>query len=151
MPRPHCRGVVAYELENGCGGQLQDVQYLLGVGIDVEFTVGAETGGDTINVALQVVDANGDDVTEPYSFLAWLSDTAGAAPTSTVPDSDVAIGTDGVILLEHTVDAVFELLTEADGDLDLDIGESAADTWYLNVRLPDGRVVSSAAITFAGP
>lgn len=114
----------------------------------IQFTVGAEAA-DSINVAIQLSDEKGRDVTELVSFFAWLSDTAAGAVTGTVPDGDVAIGTDGLILLEHTTDIVFELLTSATGAIDLDIGESLADTWYLNIRLPGGQVVSSPAITFA--
>lgn len=142
-----CKGITVYELEN-CADQVEQTQTLLGVGVSVEFTVGAEAA-DVINVALQVVDGNGDDVEEAYSFLAWLSDTAGAAPTTTAPSGGVAIGTDGVILIEHTAEILFELLSEADGDIDLDITEIGVDTWFLNVRLPDGSIVSSDAITFA--
>lgn len=144
----NCKGIVVYELESGCNDQLEQVQALLGIGVDVEFTVGAEDN-DSINVALQVVDANGDDVEEVYSLDAWLSDDAGGAIAGTAPDGDVAIGTDGTIVEEYTADTSFHLLTEDDGDLDLDIGESGADTWYLNVRLPDGRIATSDAITFA--
>lgn len=120
---------------------------MLGVGIGVELTVGAEDA-DVINVALQVVDASGNAVDDDYSFYAWLSDAVGSAVTATAPDGGVAVGTDGVIVETHTANASFELLTDG-GALDLDIEESGAATWYLNVRLPDGRVVSSGAITFA--
>ena len=89
------------------------------------------------------------DVTERVSFFAWLSDTAFGAVTGTVPSADVAIGTDGAIVLEHTTDIVFELMTSATGAIDLDIGEALADTWFLNIRLPGGQVVASPTITFA--
>ena len=114
----------------------------------VEITVGTQAG-DVINVALQVVDGQGMALAQQLSFLAWLSDTAGAAVTGTAPSVGTAIGTDGVIIVEHTAEILFELLTDADGVLDLDIEEAGADTWYLNVRLPGGAIVSSGAITFA--
>jgi hypothetical protein len=113
----------------------------------VEFTVGAEAA-DVINVALQVVDGDGRALALQLALLAWLSDTAGAALTATAPSAGTAIGTDGVIIVEHTAETLLELLTDADGVLDLDIGEAGADTWYLNVRLPGGAIVSSGAIAF---
>jgi hypothetical protein len=113
----------------------------------VEFTVGAEAT-DVINVALQVVDAQGMALALQLALLAWLSDTAGAALTATAPSAGTAIGTDGTIIVEHTAETLMELLTDADGVLDLDIGEAGADTWYLNVRLPGGAIVSSPAIAF---
>jgi hypothetical protein len=114
----------------------------------VEFTVGAEAA-QVINVALQVVDAQGIALAQQLTLLAWLSDTAGAALTGTAPDGGAVIGTDGVIIVEHTAATLFELLTDADGAVDLDLTESGVDTWYLNVRLPGGAIVSSGAITFA--
>jgi hypothetical protein len=114
----------------------------------VELTVGGEAA-DVINVALQVVDAEGVALAQQLALFAWLSDTAGAAATAAAPSAGTAIGTDGVIIVEHTAEIIFELLTDADGVLDLDIEEAGVDTWYLNVRLPGGSVVSSAAITFA--
>ena len=113
----------------------------------VELTVGAEAA-DVINVALQVVDGKGMDLAQQLALFAWLSDTAGAAVTATAPSAGTAIGTDGVIIVEHTAETILELLTDADGQLDLDIGEAGADTWYLNVRLPGGAIVSSGAIAF---
>lgn len=114
----------------------------------VEITVAAE-GGDVINVSVQVKDGSNVDLAQQLSFFAWLSDTAGAAATATAPSAGVAVGTDGVIIVEHTAEIVFELLTDADGLIDLDIGEAGVDTWFLNVRLAGGTVVSSTAITFA--
>jgi hypothetical protein len=146
MPVGGCRSQTRWDIDN-CDGDA--IRASLDIEWSVEFTVGAEAGNN-INVALQVVDALGEDITEAKSFFAWLSDAAGGAPTSTAPDNDVVIGTDGTILLEHTADIVFELLTESDGDLDLDIGDTVGTpTFYLNVRLADGSIVSSGAITFA--
>lgn len=114
----------------------------------VEFTVGVEAT-NVINVALQVVDAEGVDLDQQLSFLAWLSDTAGAALTATAPSGGTAVGTNGTIIVEHTAETLLELLTDANGAIDLDITEVGIDTWYLNVRLPGGAIVSSGAITFA--
>lgn len=114
----------------------------------VELTVGIEAA-NVINVALQVVDGEGMPLAQQLAFLAWLSDTAGAALTATAPSVGTSIGTDGVIIVEHTAETLLELLTDADGVLDLDIEEALVDTWYLNIRLPGGAIVSSAAITFA--
>ncbi len=43
----------------------------------------------------------------------------------------------------------FELISEADGDIDINITESGAATWYLAVVLPNGSLNVSDAITFA--
>lgn len=113
----------------------------------VSFTIGAEAA-NVINVGIQLKD-KGLDVAERVSVLAYLSDdangdsVAGSAPTT------VAIGTDGVAI-PLVAGKCFLLTSEADGDIDIDITLSAgADTWYLVIVLPDGRLVPSGAITFA--
>lgn len=140
-----CKSQTRYDIDN-CDGDA--IKASLGIDWSVEFTVGVE-GGDVINVALQVVDAEGADLAAAKSFLAWLSDTAGAEPTTTAPSAGTIIGTDGFIVYEPLADIVLELLTDSDGVLDLDIEEAGVDTWFLNVRLPDGSIVTSATITFA--
>lgn len=112
------------------------------------FTVGDEAN-DSINVGVQLLTADGAEVGEACAVWAYLSDDSGGdGVTATAPDGDIAVGTDGVILAEATADKVFLLLSEADGDIDLDIGEAAAGTWYLVVILPGGGLAVSGAITF---
>lgn len=115
----------------------------------VEFTVGAEAA-NSINVAIQLKDGAGDDMAVANAVWFYLSDDAGGdGVTATAPDGDIAVGTDGAILAEATADKVFLILSEADGDIDLDIGEAAGGTWYLVAVLPDGHISVSDAITFA--
>ena len=140
-----CRSQTRWDIEN-CDGAA--ILAALGLDWTVEMIVGTQ-GGDIINVALQVQDAEGNDLAEQKSFFAWLSDTAGAALTGTAPSVGTSIGSDGVIIVEHTAETLLELLTDADGVLDLNIEEAGADTWYLNIRLANGAIVSSTAITFA--
>lgn len=114
---------------------------------DVDFTIGTEAA-NAINVALQLNDAAGVALATRAAVLAYLSDDAnGDSIAGTAPDGNVAIGTDGV-LIPVVADKAFWLVSEADGDIDLDIGESGADTWYLVVVLPNGKLVVSSAITF---
>jgi|OM-RGC.v1.026426406 hypothetical protein len=115
---------------------------------DVAFVVNDENT-DTINVELQL-QAGGEDLDQVGVVQAYLSDAAtGIGVTATAPDGDIAIGTDGAILGEMVADKVFLLQSEADGDIDLDIGEAAGGTWYLCVILPGGTIKVSGAITFA--
>lgn len=116
--------------------------------VNASFTIGAEAT-NSINVAVQLEWANGEPVDRRMSVLAYLSDDAnGDSVAGTAPDGNVAIGTDGV-LIPIVADKAFQLISEADGDIDLDIGESGADTWYLVIVLPSGDLVVSGAITFA--
>ena len=113
------------------------------------FTVGAESS-DVINVAVQLVDRlNGNEVSERVAMPWYLStDSAGDAPAGTAPDAGVAIGTDGA-LIEWTANLSGLVISEADGDIDIDLEESGALTVYLNLVTPDGKIYTSGAITFA--
>lgn len=115
---------------------------------DAVITVGAE-GTNSINVAIQLR-AGGADLAQVGHVWAYLSDAAtGIGVTATAPDGDIAVGTDGAIIGELVADKIFLLQSEADGDIDLDIGEAAGGTWYLVIILPGGTVTVSDAITFA--
>lgn len=110
-------------------------------------TVGAEAA-NVINVAVQMKDAAGEDLAVRGSVMAYLSDDVnGDSVAGTAPDT-VAIGTDG-LAIPLVAGKAFQLVSEADGDIDLDITEDGADTWYLILVLPDGRLVASDAITFS--
>lgn len=112
------------------------------------FVIGAEAG-NAINVAVQLTDSAGADLAVRGSILAYLSDdAAGDSIAATAPDGGVAIGTDGVAI-PLVAGKAFQLVSEADGDIDLNITEAGADTWYLILVMPDGRLVASDAITFS--
>lgn len=113
---------------------------------DIEFTIGAEGAGRTIS--LQAKDANGNNVAQRVAMLAWLSDdAAGESVNAANPSGGVAGGTDGAVHALVT-SKQFRLVTEADGTVDVVITEAGADTWYLAVQMPDGRIVVSDAIEF---
>jgi hypothetical protein len=111
--------------------------------------VGVE-GSHAINVAIQLKDANGADIAVRGAVRAYLSDDAnGDSIIATAHDGHVVIGTDGVCV--HLVtDKMFELVSEADGDIDITITEAGAKNSYLIVILPNGKLVASTIIAHAG-
>ena len=112
-----------------------------------EITVGALTGGDTINVSIQLLNGLGQERSERTAVFAYLSDDAnGDSVAATAPNGNVAIGSDGV-LIPIVADKAFMLISEADGDIDLDIVDSGSDTWYLILQNPNGDLIASDAIT----
>lgn len=115
----------------------------------VQITVGDEAD-DSINVAVQLLDDAGNALTAAAVVDVMVLGSTGDALVSTAPDGDVAIGTDGAIITEHVADKYLRVLTDDTGAFDLDIGEAAAATFRLRVVLPNGYVVTSSAITFAG-
>lgn len=129
------------------GGLVHGESDLTGGIAGATITVGAEDN-DVINVAIQLTDENGDALAVRSSLLAYVSDDAdGDSVAGTAPDT-VAIGTDGVAI-PLVAGKCFLLTSESDGDIDLDFTEDGADTWYLILVLPTGKLVASGAITFA--
>lgn len=133
---------------DGITSSVDELNALDGAPFDVDFTIGSEAG-NVINVGLQLNDAGGTALATRASVLAYLSDDAnGDSIAAAAPDGGWAIGTDGLLIPVVTNKAA-QLVSEADGDIDINITESGADTWYLIVVLPNGLLVASAAITFA--
>lgn len=132
-------------------GASVDVQAggLVGTICGATFVIGAE-GSDIINVGIQLTDSQGAALAVAGHVRAYLSDSsAGVGIAATAPATSVAIGTDGAIIVADVAKLAWQLQSETDGDIDLDITETGTDTWYLVVVLPDGRQVVSSAITFA--
>jgi len=116
--------------------------------LDAAITVGAEDT-NVINVAIQMLDYdNQNEVNERVQVGFYLSDDAnGDSIAATAASGGIAIGTDG-LMIEWTDNKAGVLVSESDGDIDIDITETGADTWYLILVMPDGRLVASGAITF---
>lgn len=114
----------------------------------VSFTVGAEAA-NVINVAIQLQGADDVDIDGKAAVQMYLSsDSAGVTIEGSGPDS-WAIGTDGIFIANGGDSLISGLLvSEADGDIDMNLTHAGADTFYMNVITPDGAVHTSGAITF---
>lgn len=117
--------------------------------LDAKFTIGAEAA-NVINVAIQLTDANYNDLGYRAHLRAYLSDDAnGDSVVATAPSGAVAIGTDGLLYDVDAAKKMFFLTSESDGDIDINITEAGAKTLYLVLCLPNGKLKVSGAITFA--
>lgn len=107
--------------------------------VDAPTALAALPAADAGNVALGYIAIANDGVewTANTDDLTNASDVTTAAFNDT---AEVALG---------AVPKTFRLVSEVDGDIDLNITESGADTWYLILVLPNGLLVVSGAITFA--
>lgn len=111
------------------------------------FTIGAEDA-NIINVGIQFKDSRGNDCPERVSVLAYISDDAEGDDVTASAPTTVAIGTDG-LAIPLVAGKTFLLTSEVDGDLDLNLTYAGgAATWYLNIVMPDGSIVTSSAIAF---
>ena len=116
--------------------------------IDAKFTVGAEAA-NVINVGVQLIDRhNGNQLGEAVGLPWYLSTVATGQVISTAPSGGIAIGTDG-LLIEWTANISGLVVSEADGDIDVDITDTGTPTFYLVLVAPDGKLLVSPAITFA--
>lgn len=119
-----------------------------GLKLDAAISVGAQAGND-ITVTIQAVDReNGNEVGERVAIPWYLSSNANGDALASATSGGAAIGTDG-LLIEWTDNLAGLLVTEVDGDADIVLTEAGAGTWYLILVMPDGKLIPSAAITFA--
>ena len=133
---------------DGITANVSDLNGIDGMPGKAPFVIGAE-GGNVINVGIQLDEFDDTDLAVRGAIHAYLSDdVAGDSIAATAPDGGVAIGTDGVAI-PLVAGKAFLLISEADGDIDLDITESGIDTWYLILVMPNGKLIASGAITFA--
>ena len=118
------------------------------LGIAAGFTIGAEAA-NAIAVTIQLKDRkNGGDLAERAAIHWYLSADTNGDAIAVVPDGGIAIGTDG-LLIEWTANLSGIAIRESDGDIDVVITESTANSFYLILVMPDGKLYSSGAITFA--
>jgi len=118
---------------------------------DAAITVGAFTAtSSTINVAVQINQGdNSTAVAEAVAFDLYLSSDSAGQTVDAAPSGGFAVGTDGTIITEHVANVYAKCITEADGDFDIDLVDTAAAATYVNVVLPSGQIVTSSALSFA--
>jgi len=74
----------------------------------------------------------------------WTANTDDLTDASDVTTAAFNDSTEGTIASPK----MWELVSESDGDIDINITEAGAATWYLILVNPTGTLVPSAAITF---
>ncbi len=116
---------------------------------DAEITVGSDTTG-VFPVVVQLKGQSGEDMLYSGVVLCYLSsDSDGDVLAIDGTDtSEMAQGTDGTLICEHTTDVVQTIKSEADGDIDLNITVITAHSAYLVVVLPNGRVIISDEMAY---
>lgn len=116
--------------------------------VDASITVGAEAS-DVRAITIQLKDAQGNDIdyVETVELILFLN-AARTAFVVTGGSTGIAIGTDGA-LLAVVAKKYFLATSEADGDIDLTWTDTGTEAAFLGVRLPNGRIVMSSALTNA--
>lgn len=115
----------------------------------VAFTIGTEDGSNVINVAIQASDAAGNGIEERCGIVIGLFADANGDAFQTAEDYTIAAGTDGDVL-EVVADKLLFVITEADGDADIDFTLTGAGTSYLIAFGLGGQIIgTSGAMTHA--
>lgn len=109
----------------------------------------AEKDTDEWHAYIQLTDWKGDDLGNVASVIVYLSsDDEGKDIHAATVTTETAIKTDGSLTVV-AAKQMYVCVSEADGDIDLTITDTGANTYYVNVILPTGRIVTSDVITFA--
>jgi len=136
---------IVSETEN----KYEAIKELQNAHLDASFTIGSESS-NAINVAVQLKKDKAQSSLAARRYVrCYLSDAnTGADVVGTAPSSGGAIGTNGKIINQPVSGKIFDVITTTSGQFDITFTESGAKTMYLNVIMPNGRIVTSGAITF---
>jgi len=119
--------------------------------VNATITVSAEgaTTANTRDIVVQLLDADGNDINyvETVEVIMYL-DAAQAAFVATGGSTGITIGAagDGAVL-DVVAKKYFLAMSEADGDIDLDWLDTGTEVAFLGIRLPNGRIIVSDALT----
>jgi len=111
----------------------------------LQFTIGGEVNDQT-DVTVQVVDAEGQAVSDYFEVHLWLSDSQYGGETSSAPDGGVSVQT-GTLLVEESAAKRWRVLSDANGQVVMRITHSGIATWYVNGQV-GGKIVASGAVSF---
>lgn len=111
--------------------------------VDASITVGDESA-NVRAITIQLKDALGRDINYVETVEIIVFSSAAMTGFATGGSTGIAIGTDGA-LLTVVAKKLFLATSEADGDIDLTWTDTGTESVAVGVRLPNGRVVVSAA------
>ena len=107
--------------------------------------VGTETG--TVDITIQLTDYAGNPLTEAACVMCYVSSDATGLTHGDFDSMDITSSGAGDCL-EVVADIYWQLISEEDGTIAVTPDGSGADTMYLNLILPNGKIVHSDVITF---
>lgn len=115
----------------------------------VTFGTLTDEAGNARTISLQLTDQQGRPRTKSDLVWVWLSlNATGLDVVASAASSALTAGTDGSVAFAGTTGKITLFQSEADGDLDVTITDTATRTVYLCVQTADG-VAVSPAIAFA--
>lgn len=112
-------------------------------------TITPGTATTTCDVTIQLLDFAGNDLTVKGVVYMYVSSDATGDTTTIVDKIDITSAGDGD-MLELLADNYWMAVSEDDGDIAVTIEESNDIDIYLNIVLPNGKIVTSAKIEMTG-
>ena len=108
-------------------------------------TVGNESS-DVRAIGIQLKDAQGNNLTIRQAVTLYVFADANGDAFSAGGSTGIAIGTDG-LLSTLVAKKHFEVISEDNGHIDLTWTDTGTAAAFLGVKLPNGKLVISAAMT----
>lgn len=103
---------------------------------------------DTFAVTIQLKDYAGNDLEVPAAILCYVSSTvAGIDPVALSSEITTTSGGDGAVL-PVLATYTWQLISETDGDIAIDVTTTGAHDYYLVLVLPNGKLVVSGKLAF---
>ena len=113
----------------------------------ISYTVAAESN-DAIVIAGQLKSVRAVDLATRGSVFCYVSsDSAGDTPVATFEAFVVKFGGDGSVLVLGTNARL--VVSESDGDFDVEIQETGTTNYYLNCVTPNGEILTSGIVDFS--
>ena len=103
---------------------------------------------DTFAVTIQLKDFAGNDLAVPAAVFAYVSsDSAGLDPSDLTSEITTTSGGDGATLVTLAKYS-WLLISEADGDIAIDMTDTGTDAKYLVLVMPNGKLEVSTVLTY---
>lgn len=115
----------------------------VGCAYNAIFTIGSV--GATMTCSIQLVDYAGNNLTQKNAIRIYYSTDADGLEVEEV-GAETVLATHGIIIIDNT-QFLATLITEENGVVALTLDGNNCDT-YINVILPNGRVVTSSVLAF---
>jgi len=117
----------------------------IGCAYSASFSIGAI--GSSMTCTIQLKDFAGNNLAVKNAIAIYFSSDADGLETEAVTSVDLS--THGIIYTIETLKA-YHLITEANGIAAVTIDNDEAADLYVNVILPNGKVVTSSVMAFNG-
>uniref|UniRef100_A0A6M3LIH0 Uncharacterized protein n=1 Tax=viral metagenome TaxID=1070528 RepID=A0A6M3LIH0_9ZZZZ len=103
---------------------------------------------DTFAVTIQLTDYAGNDLAVAACVLCYISSTStGLDSSDLTSEITITSGGDGSAMVSLAKYS-WHLISEADGDIAIDVTDTGTDAKYLVLVMPNGKLVVSGVLTF---